>query len=106
MPETSADMVAYCGLFCGACGSFRRGRCAGCLDGGGFSSCKVRICVKDKDYRTCADCDEYLDCKLLNNFIARIFGLVMRSNRIGNLTAIKRDGIEKWAGEASALGRK
>ena len=106
MPETSAELVAYCGLFCGACGSFRRGRCVGCLEGGGFASCKVRSCVVDKGYRTCADCDEYLDCKLLSNFIAKIFALVLRSNRIGNLTGIKRDGIEKWAAEAAALGKK
>ncbi len=105
MAEESATLVAYCGLFCGTCGAYRRGRCVGCLEGGGYSSCRVRACCVVKEYRTCADCDEYLDCKKLYNFISRIYGLVLRTDRRGNLRGIRVDGIEEWAAKAVALGR-
>jgi hypothetical protein len=27
---TNPDLVAYCGLYCGACKAYRSGRCPGC----------------------------------------------------------------------------
>lgn len=104
--ESKSQLVAYCGLFCGGCGSYTRGRCKGCKDGGGFSSCKVRICSIDREYRSCAECEEVLDCKKLNNFISKVMAFIFRSDRKGNLQGIKEMGIERWAEERSASGKK
>jgi len=106
MTENTAHLVAYCGLYCGNCGSYKRGRCRGCLDGGGYSSCKARACCLEEGYRTCAACDEYLECRKLHNFISKIFGLIFRTDRKANLRAIREKGIETWAEEMAASGRR
>lgn len=41
------------------------GDCTGCLQGGGDPNCKVRSCVKQKGYRTCAECSETETCETL-----------------------------------------
>ena len=104
--EDKTRLVAYCGLYCGNCGAYKRGRCRACLMGGGFSSCKVRECCIEKDYKNCAGCDEYLECRILNSFIARIFGFIFRTDRKANLQGLKEMGIEKWAEEMAASGKK
>ena len=73
---------------------------------GCFSSCKVRKCCIEKGYSSCAECDEYLECGILNSFISKIFGLIFRTNRKANLQAIKEMGVEKWAEEMAASGKK
>ena len=105
MAEDTVRLVAYCGLYCGNCGSYKRGRCKGCLDGGGFSSCRVRASCIEKGYRTCAECDEYLDCRILHNFISKIFSFIFRKDRKASLRAIREQGIEAWAQEMAATGR-
>ena len=106
MIKERIELVAYCGLNCGGCGSYKRGRCKGCLAGGGFSSCKVRQCCLERNYRTCAGCPEYLECRKLNSFIAKVYSLIFRSNRRANLDSIKKMGIEKWVEEVVLASNK
>jgi len=47
-----------------------------------------------------------LECRKLHNFISRIFGLVFRTDRKANLRAIREKGIETWAVEMAASGRR
>ncbi len=46
--------------------------CDGCLAGarhGGYcSACPIRACAVEKDYSTCAECDQYASCEKLQNF--------------------------------------
>lgn len=94
--------VAACGLFCTNCGAFRRGRCSGCQVAPFFASCPVRQCCKGQGISNCASCGEfraprdYHECKKLNNWIARFFGLIFRSNRIGGLTQLRDEGLEAY----------
>lgn len=104
--EDKTQLVAYCGLHCGSCGSYRRGRCKSCKGGGGFSRCKVRICATEKSYQTCAECADFMTCKTLSNFISKIFAFIFRSDRKGNLQGIRELGIEKWASERAVSGKK
>lgn len=92
MSEDSASLVAHCGLFCGACGQYLKKLCVGCLSGGGRASCQARLCCVENEYRTCAECEEYLDCEKFSNY----------HNRKENLTAIRTMGLEKWAAEAAS----
>jgi len=40
-------------------------RCRGCLEGGGNPFCKIRKCCLKRDYRSCAQCDEFESCEKL-----------------------------------------
>lgn len=98
--ETSKKTIAYCGLVCSDCGAYTKGRCGGChCEKPMNAGCKVKPCAKDRGYETCAQCcdfDDLKDCKKLNNFISKIFAMVFRSDRLGNLNKIKEVGLEKF----------
>ena len=104
--EDKTQLVAYCGLYCGGCGGYKKGKCKACKLDGGFGSCKIRKCCVERGYRVCAECEVYPDCGMLNNFISKILSFVFRSNRNGNLKEIQEIGIEKWAEEREASGKK
>ncbi len=77
-------LVAHCGLYCGACRAYLKGKCPGCHENEKASWCKVRSCCISNGFATCADCKEFPDpneCKKFNNFISKLFGLIFRSDR-------------------------
>ncbi len=91
------ELVAYCGLYCGACGAYLRGRCPGCHENVKASWCKVRSCCMAEQYSSCAECKDYGDtreCKMYNNWIAKIFGFIFRSDRSACIDQIRELGIE------------
>jgi hypothetical protein len=95
-----ANLVAYCGLYCGACGAYLRGRCPGCHENAKASWCKIRSCCRENQWASCADCQEHqeaMDCKKFNNFIAKIFALIFRSNRAACIHQIREIGIQGHA---------
>ncbi len=104
--DEKTQLVAYCGLYCGSCGSYKKGKCKTCKDSGGFSRCKVRKCCIELNYQTCAECGKFLECKTLDNFISKIFALVFRSDRKGNLRQIQETGIKTWAEDQATAGKK
>ncbi len=70
--KENAGLVAFCGLYCGACKAFLKGKCTGCSENEKAAWCKIRICCKNKKLITCADCNEYADpkdCKKFNNIM-------------------------------------
>ena len=104
MSEATKEFVlAYCGLVCSDCGAYRKGRCQGChSEKPMYAGCKVKPCAQERNCSTCADCKEFenlKDCKKLNNIISKIFSLVFRSNRIGNLNRIRQIGLEGFEEE-------
>ena len=95
-----ANLVAYCGLYRGACGTYRCGRCSGCHDNQKATWCKVRTCCVENGYSSCAECEitaDPRDCKKFNNFISKIFGLIFRSDRRDCVLQIREKGIEAHA---------
>jgi len=98
-----AELVAYCGLYCGACKAFLAEKCRGCRENAKATWCKVRSCCIDKQIRTCGECAEFPDpqaCAKFDNFISRIFGFIFRSDRAACIAQIKRIGLE---GHAAAM---
>jgi len=98
VPDT--NLVARCGLFCGACKRYLKGGCPGCTDNEKASWCKVRTCCLEHEYASCADCKEYddpQDCRKYYTFISRMFGLVLRSDRRACINQIKEHGTEAYA---------
>ena len=92
--------IAYCGLYCGACPKHLKGKCPGCHNNEKASWCKVRKCCIEKNIGSCADCNEFenvKDCKLLNNFLAKVFAVLFNSDRHACLDMIKAEGYENFA---------
>jgi hypothetical protein len=96
-------IVANCGLVCSACGVYTRGKCDGCFgEKPMFRNCPVKKCTAERGYATCAECTQFAElkrCKKLNNPISKIVGFIFRTNRVGNLTRIRRDGLEAFKRE-------
>ena len=49
---------------------------------------------------SCADCKEFtnaMDCKKFNNFMAKLFGFVFKSDRNACLNMIRNNGYENFA---------
>jgi len=104
MTENSGEFIlAYCGLVCSQCGMYRKEKCRGChSDKPMYAKCKIKACAKERNYTSCAECVDFenlKDCKKLNNFISKIFGLIFRSDRIGNLYRIRKIGLDKFKEE-------
>jgi hypothetical protein len=102
------NLVAHCGLYCGACGAHLRGRCPGCHENHKATWCKVRSCCMENGYSSCADCrtiSDPADCKKYNNLISKLFGLVFRSDRRACIVQIRQKGISAHA-ELMAAERK
>jgi len=102
------NLVAFCGLYCGECGAYKRKRCKGCKENAKATWCKIRTCCLDNKFSSCADCSDFknvADCKKFNNFVSKIFGLIFRSDRKACIDQIKACGREKHAQIMSEQGK-
>jgi hypothetical protein len=98
------NLVAYCGLYCGACKSYLTGKCNGCQKNEKATWCKIRTCCNTNAYSSCADCSSFVkpnDCKKFNNFISKIFAFIFKSDRAACIEQIKAVGIEGHARKMS-----
>ncbi|MHA2496268.1 MAG: DUF3795 domain-containing protein [Candidatus Hodarchaeales archaeon] len=95
-----AQNVAACGLYCGNCRKLKQGTCPGCPsieEGKAPGWCKIRPCTIEKGYSTCAECAEWRECKIRDNFMSKLFGFLFRSNKTAMLTYIEKNGLESYA---------
>jgi len=103
------DLVACCGLYCGACRSYLVGRCPGCRANDRARWCKVRTCCIGHGCSTCAACAEFADpmvCGKFNNFISKVFAFVFRSDRAACIEQIRRVGLQGHAEDMAAKRRQ
>jgi hypothetical protein len=110
MPDVAVntELVAYCGLYCGACKAYVRGKCQGCHENSKATWCRVRSCCSAKPIATCAECAEFPDprsCKKYNNLIAKLFGLVFRSDRAACIDQIRQIGLMGHAQAMAEMGK-
>lgn len=61
-----------------------------CTEYGCKEDCKIRECVKKKNYEGCWECNEFKDCKLLE-------GLKEIHSVEHNLNMIRKYGVNYWA---------
>ncbi len=102
---SNPDLVAYCGLYCGACGAYLKGRCPGCHENAKATWCAVRSCCIEHKFLSCAQCVEFpnvMDCKKFNNFMSKLFGFLFRSDRGACVAQIKQLGV---AGHAENMAQ-
>jgi len=102
-------LVAYCGLYCGACRAYLSGKCPGCHENHKATWCKIRACCTQNGFSSCADCKQFPapnDCRKFNNLIAKVFSLVFRSNRAACIQQIRTLGIQGHAEDMSTHKRQ
>lgn len=96
------SLVAYCGLYCGACKRYLEDKCPGCAKNEKATWCNVRNCCKENNHRTCASCHQYKnqkECKKFNNVLSKIFGLLFGSDRLACVKRIEEVGVDAYASE-------
>jgi hypothetical protein len=98
---TDKNLIAYCGLYCGACRSYLKGKCPGCHDNVKATWCKTRTCAIENNHLSCADCTtaDFIECTKFNNFISKMFGVIFNSDRPACIKRIKETGYENYAME-------
>lgn len=94
------DLIAHCGLYCGACQKYLSGKCASCQQNVSATWCQVRKCCQRLGHASCADCHSFSDvsqCLRYNNIFSKIIGLFLRSNRKTCIEKIKGEGYSGFA---------
>ncbi len=94
------SLIAYCGLYCGACSKYLKGKCPGCHENNKAGWCSVRTCNIQNNTQSCADCLEFsnpMNCKKFNNFFSKLFALVLKSDRAACIDRIKKDGYRGYS---------
>ena len=94
------NLIAYCGLYCGACPSFTSGKCDGCRSNSAksavkYKTCQVKPCCAGNGFFTCADCTEFAfvkECKKYNPLLLRIISRLEGSDRSKAINMIKVKG--------------
>ena len=102
------SLVAYCGLYCGACPAHLKEKCPGCHGNDKASWCQVRTCCAGKGISSCADCEEFpnpKDCKKFHNFMSKLLGFFFRSDRAACIQQIRELGIQGHADDMSGQKR-
>jgi hypothetical protein len=105
--SAKSELVAACGLYCGACHRYKKGKCPGCAENVKATWCKIRTCTKEKGYHTCAECTEFADvqaCRKFNNIFSKIFTLIFKSDRQASIELIAANGVEAYAREMAEKG--
>ena len=109
MKSIAADqsLVAYCGLYCGACSKYLKDKCPGCHLNEKATWCKVKSCCEENSQSTCGECQKHtdiMDCKAFNNIFSKFFGFVFKSDRKACIQRINDIGIKDYAEEMAASG--
>lgn len=97
--KNDPQLIAYCGLYCGACGKYQKGKCPGCKQISGQHWCKIRTCNIGQQFSSCADCplETPNACKKFNNPISKVFAFIFGSNREKCILAIRENGAVWYA---------
>ena len=104
-----SNLVAKCGLYCGACGAYLSGRCPGCAKNEKATWCQIRSCNLANSLSSCASCATFPDpmgCNKYNSLISKVIGFILRSNRSKCIARIREVGPEAYAMEMAAMGRQ
>ncbi len=105
--ENNPDLISFCGLYCGACIAYLKGRCPGCENNLKAKWCKIRICCMENNYSNCSECREYKnvsECKKFDNLVSKIIAFIFRSNRKACIERIKEKGKDEFAKQMCELG--
>ena len=94
--------IGCCCAYCKTCRAFREGHCRGCrlgYDNGQRdirrAKCKIKVCcMRERQLQTCADCDEFSFCAILENWYKKASGKYQRYKKSGEY--IREHGYESF----------
>jgi len=78
--SVSIREIGCCGAYCKTCRAYiTEGACRGCKLGYETGErditkarCKIKICCfRDRHFETCADCDDYSNCKIIHELYGK-----------------------------------
>ncbi len=97
--KNDTELIAYCGLYCGACRKFSSGKCPGCKQLALPHWCKIRTCCIGQNFNSCADCalETPNACTKFNNPISKVFAFIFGSNREKCIQTIRQNGAVWYA---------
>lgn len=101
------NLISYCGLYCGACFKYKKGKCPGCALNTKATWCKIRTCCMEKAIDSCAQCDEFVDvkqCKKYNNPVSKLFEFVFRTDRTKGIELLQAKGADVFVDFMSEKG--
>ena len=98
------NLIAHCGIYCGACPTFSSGKCIGCRGNSPksavmFKKCKVKPCCADNGFFTCADCTIYAstkECKKYNPLLLKFASWIESSDRSKSIEMIQTKGTTEF----------
>lgn len=61
------SLLGKCGFFCGACPTYVKGNCKGCMEEHKAGDCYTRDCVLQKEFVFCGHCERFPCDELLTN---------------------------------------
>ena len=101
---TNEQLIAYCGLYCKKCPTFRASKCEGCRTNTEksavlYKQCKVKPCCIENKFFTCANCTIYVstkDCKKYNPLLLKILSWIGSTNRSKDIKMIKEKGLAEF----------
>ena len=101
LESMNTNLIGYCGIYCGACPSYKSGECEGCRAKSEKSSvrykaCAVKPCCIENEFFTCADCTIYAstkECKKYNPLLLKIASWVEKTDRSKAIEMIKIKGL-------------
>jgi hypothetical protein len=71
----SIEEIGCCGAYCGTCKVKQENHCKGCklgyADGTrdiSKAKCKIKVCCLANHFNSCADCDKYDSCDIIQTF--------------------------------------
>ena len=74
----SEKYIGCCGAYCRPCRAFTEGFCKGCKLGYetkerdiSKAKCSIKVCCINKNYETCADCQDYSTCEIIQGFYSK-----------------------------------
>ncbi len=98
--EANKELIAACGLYCGACRKYLAEKCSDCHENDKATWCKIRSCVRSQGFHTCAECHkDVAECKTYSNFIGKIFAFLFKSDRAACIRYIREHGEQAFAEE-------
>ncbi len=97
--EKNSELVAFCGLYCGACSKYVNEKCSGCAENEKASWCKIRSCCIDAKIKSCAECGKngVENCKDYNNLIGKTIEFFSKTSRGKCIDLINTAGYDKFA---------
>lgn len=107
----SVEQIGCCGAYCGTCPVIRENACRGCKLGYSTgerdlskAKCKMKVCCISKGYNSCADCDAFESCEIIQNFLNKN-GYKYKKYKEA-LEFIRENGYEKFLSIADSWKRQ